>query len=440
VAELDSWAEGTEPSGPAECECGLAGGPNGTECQRCGTTVTPAVVVDGATGTPLPAVVVETPVVVDEAAVAGLLKAFGKQARRAADASLEMGRLASEYVTARMLLSDKVTRDACTKTLVSVWQESADDVVTVQRVSALIRLYQTSVAFPAVAGCKRPSLRQYKAFAVLVQRADKCRAETWTVDPDMAADAGLLWTEACTKGLSGEECEGAVATLVKRAAEAAVAAKRAKAVAEHTAALKAQEALAAEAQATAKAQGVLDEAEKAAKAPAAEAQKAAMTAASEAAKAALLAQQATEAKARQEAEALAQQLARTQAEQRVAAAKQADVDAKAAVKADKAAKRATDGGAGTPPPAPVNQGANLLTAAAKGTAKDVASMAAKLVTANTAPDDVFLEQLRIMAHSPELSAVGKRAALAAIAVYNAPTVTVTLPTAVAERNGVTVAA
>jgi hypothetical protein len=418
VEELDGFAEGT-PCG----ECSGKGGTDGKQCEGCGAASTE------------PEAVVPT-VVVDEVAVQGLLKAFGKQCRRAADASLEMGRLASEYVTARMLLSDKVTRDACTKTLVSVWQESADEVVTVQRVGALIRLYQTSVAFPAVDGCKKPSLRQYRAFSVLVVRADKQRAETWAVDQDMAADATALWTEAATKGLSGEECEGAVAALVQRAAEAKVQAKKDQAVAEHKAALLAQQAVVEEGQRTAAAENAAKLAQQAAAAPAADADKAALTAAADKAKAALLAQQAAEAAKRQEAELLAQQLARTQAEQRVAAAQQAAEAAKAAAKADKAAKKATDAGPGaTPPPAPVNQGANLLSVAAKGTVKDVAEMAAKLVTGSTAPDDVLLELLKTLALSPELSKLGHRAANAAIAVYTAPTVTVTLPTAVAERNG-----
>ena len=113
-----------------------------------------------------------------------------------------------------------------------------------------------------------------------MQRNDKLRAETWAVDADMAVEAGLLWTEAATKGLSGEECEGAVATLVQRAADAKVQAKKAKAVAEHLAALKAQEALAAEAMATAAAENAAKLAAAAAAAPAKDADKAALTAAS----------------------------------------------------------------------------------------------------------------------------------------------------------------
>src|SRR5437016_6335062 len=68
-----------------------------------------------------------------------LLKAFGTAAKTAATAALRMGELALDYISARMLLSDACQRDACVKSLVSAWQDHADDVVTVTRVQQLIR-------------------------------------------------------------------------------------------------------------------------------------------------------------------------------------------------------------------------------------------------------------------------------------------------------------
>ncbi len=59
---------------------------------------------------------------------------------------------------------------------------------------------------------------------------------------------------------------------------------------------------------------------------------------------------------------------------------------------------------------------NLLQTAKAGTAKDVAGMAAELVTGSDAPDDVLAELLGMLAGSKELSAKGKRACQSALLV------------------------
>src|SRR5262249_57949414 len=72
-----------------------------------------------------------------------LLKAFGTAAKTAATAALRMGELALDYISARMLLSDACQRDACVKSLVSAWQDHADEVVTTTRVQQLVRTGRT---------------------------------------------------------------------------------------------------------------------------------------------------------------------------------------------------------------------------------------------------------------------------------------------------------
>jgi hypothetical protein len=157
-----------------------------------------------------------------------------------------------------------------------------------------------------------------------------------------------------------------------------------------------------------------------------------MTAKAEQAKTDLLAAQQAASVKVAEAALAAQKATASDKALREAARKQEAADAKAAVKAAK--KLATDAGPGATVTAPPV--VDVAAVAAKGTAKDVAEMAAKLVTGHTAPDDVLLEVLRLLAHSPELSKAGQRAATAAITSYNTPT----LPTAIAERNGVVAAA
>src|SRR5439155_17138568 len=74
--------------------------------------------------------------------------------------------------------------------------------------------------------------------------------------------------------------------------------------------------------------------------------------------------------------------------------------------ADKAADKASRGTVGT----------HLLATAKAGTAKDVAAMAAELITGAEAPDDVLAELLHLLHGSTELSAKGKRAADAALVI------------------------
>ena len=59
---------------------------------------------------------------------------------------------------------------------------------------------------------------------------------------------------------------------------------------------------------------------------------------------------------------------------------------------------------------------NLLRAAAHGTAKDVAGMAAELVTGSDKPDDVFMELLRQLKASKDMGKASKRAIDAALVV------------------------
>src|SRR6266567_989141 len=112
-----------------------------------------------------------------------LLKAFGTAAKTAATAALRMGELALDYISARMLLSDACQRDACVKSLVSAWQDHADEVVTVTRVQQLIRTAAAWRVLNAGTNLKpgKVALRVIREFSPLLERDGGQRAETWKI-------------------------------------------------------------------------------------------------------------------------------------------------------------------------------------------------------------------------------------------------------------------
>jgi hypothetical protein len=126
-----------------------------------------------------------------------------------------MGRLGQEYISARMLLSEKVQREACVKALVAAWQEHSDDVVTPARVNALVRTHAAWQLLNAATSHKagRVPLRVIREFSPLCERDVTQRAEVYRLHGVLADKAVALWTEATAKGLNGEECAAAVAEL-----------------------------------------------------------------------------------------------------------------------------------------------------------------------------------------------------------------------------------
>jgi hypothetical protein len=180
-----------------------------------------------------------------------LLKAFARCARSAATAALDMGRLGQEYISARMLLSEKVQREACVKALVAAWQEHSDDVVTPARVNALVRTYAAWHMLNASTGHKpgKVPLRVIREFSPLCERDVTQRAEVYRLHSVLAERAVALWTEATGKSLNGEECAAAVAELQAeyRKQLALEAARRAAENPDNTAARQSAEAAAAEA-------------------------------------------------------------------------------------------------------------------------------------------------------------------------------------------------
>lgn len=147
---------------------------------------------------------------------AALLKAFASKAKAAASATLDMGRLARDYITARMTLSDACQREACIKCLVGAWQEWSDNVITPVRINELIRAAAAWELFNAPTGFKpgKVALRVVREFSPLCERDVDQRAEVWRIVSPLEERARALWAEVVSKGLSGEETAAAVGTLI----------------------------------------------------------------------------------------------------------------------------------------------------------------------------------------------------------------------------------
>ena len=113
-------------------------------------------------------------------------------------------------------LSDACQRDACVKSLVSAWQDHADEVVTTTRVQQLIRTAAAWRVLNAGTSLKpgKVALRVIREFSPLLERDGAQRAETWRIVPVLAERSIALWSEATSKGLNGEEVSAAVAKLV----------------------------------------------------------------------------------------------------------------------------------------------------------------------------------------------------------------------------------
>jgi colicin import membrane protein len=388
----------------------------------------------------------------------------GEKAYRAG--LLEAGRLADVYVFQRLVLGDK--RAAAVQTLEGELAKYSSTTVDANRLVAcyqashllgdgLLDQLDTASQLAAEADDKaavKAANAAYKAakealervpyghyrdaWSRLVQRTAKdTPQESWVLLPGLESDCREAFAKAVTDGLSKAAVEELARTLVTHAeAAAAEAARQAKGAAEaeaRKAELEAARQRQELATANAKAEQAAKAAAEAEKAGATAEAKAELTANMEAARKQLLEQQqATIAAEEQQRQAEAAK-ARAEAEAKATAKRQAEAEAKAAAKKAKAdAKDGTDKpatvDASSTPAAPKQQPApesrptlgNLLQAAKAagkaGVAKDVAEMAAELVTGSEAPDDVLEQLLTILAAHPEMGKASHRACQAALVV------------------------
>jgi hypothetical protein len=163
-----------------------------------------------------------------------ILRQFDRMLADAANATLELGKLASAYLSARLLASEACKRDAAVAVLVSRWQEHSDTVVSPARIQHLVRQWHAWCLFrtgkqTACKGKNGVPLRVIREFAPLVERDEDSRAESWHVVPGVAEKARALWTEVTSKHLTGAEAGAAVASLLAdhKRAEAEHAVQRA---------------------------------------------------------------------------------------------------------------------------------------------------------------------------------------------------------------------
>jgi hypothetical protein len=364
---------------------------------------------------------------------AGILKAtvrayrHGERAYR--NGLLDAGRLADLYVHQRLALGDK--RAAAVQTLEGALAAYSSTAVDANRLVSCYHAYrllaeEPGLTTPSAKGKPAPAdtvpYGHYRdAWCRLVERQHKDTAqECWTLLPGLDGECRAAFAKAVADGLSKAAVDELVRGLVQRQAERQAEAARAEAE-------KAKAEAAARAAERAQATADLVVAEKAKAAAEEAARKAAgdeqalLKAAAEQAARELLAKQRAAVAAGAAAEQAAREQARKEAEAKTAADARAKAEQKAAAKAAKAAakdaapKPATVAESGKPgEPRPVLH--NLLQTAKAGTAKDVASMAAELVTGSEAPDDVLAELLGMLAASEELSSRAKRACQSALVV------------------------
>jgi hypothetical protein len=363
------------------------------------------------------------------------VSAYRKGERSYRDGLLRAGELADSYITQRLMLGDK--RSAATQALegqLAVYASTPVDA------NELVGVWQ---AYRLLAGEEKsdtPYGHWRDAYRQLVRRLDKdTPSEHWVLLPGLEQECQEVYAKACKDGLS----KAAVVELCRGVQRKAAAAE--KAAAEKAAALEAAKLAAAEQE---RAKAVEANRRKAAELEAAE--KAAQQAESDAERAALTAKAEQARREKEEAAkaAIAAHAAATEQEAAKARAEKAALEAKraaekAAAKAEKAAEQATAKNkptqATTPPAERGTVSQNLLAVAKHGVAKDVAGMAAELVTGGDEPDDVSEALLVALKGSKELSNVSRRAIDAALLVIrNAASRTAKpadVPAAIAERNG-----
>lgn len=347
-----------------------------------------------------------------------VVKAYRKGEASYRAGLLEAGRLADQYLHQRMALGDK--RAAGVQRLEGLLAAWSSSTVDVHRLIGCYHAYRLLAEEPGVkADVPYGHLRD--SWAQLVQRTGKDTAqETWVLLPGVEEECRATFARCVKDGLGREAVQEQAKAVVRKYADALAAQTKAaeaeaarvaaeKAAAERQAreeAVRAEKA-ALEAKAKVEAAQDADKARLAAEAEQAQAelltkQQAALKAAEEKA-------QAERAKAKQAAEAKAAEDAQRKAAEKAAKAAQTAAE-RAAEKASKAKAREERPRATSAP--------NLLATARHGIAKDVASMAAELVTGCDCPDDVLAELLAMLKASSELSGKAKRACDAALVILH----------------------
>lgn len=337
---------------------------------------------------------------------------------------LEAGRLADNYLHQRMTLGDKRAAGVQRlEGLLAAWSSSAVDV---NRLIGTFHAYHLLAEEPGVKADAVPYGHYRDGWSQLVQRTQKDTPhEQWALLPGAEEDCKATFARCVQDGLSKEAVLEQAKSVVRKYADVqAAATKAAEAEAARIAAEKAEaerkaraEAVQAE-QAAQDAKAAVDEAQDADKPRLAEQAEKALADLRAKQQAAIVATeekaQAERVKARQEAEAKAAEEAQRRAAERAAKAAQ--------TAAERAAAKANRIKAGGDKPK-ATMAHNLLASAKQGTAKDVAGMAAELVTGSEAPDDVLTELLAMLKASAELSAKAKRACDAALVILRRSPVT-----------------
>lgn len=348
------------------------------------------------------------------------VRAFAKGERAYRAGLLESGRLADLYVRQRLALGDE--RAAAVQALEGQLAAYSSGAVDVNRLIACHHAWRLLAEAQGLdkAAESVPYGHYRDAYArLLVRQGKDTPQESWTLLPGMEADCQAVFAAACQAGLSKaaveEKCQG----LLRRYADAQAAeAKARQQTAEAEAQVKREAELRARQQAEqaeARAKAAADAAEQAGS----EEQRADLTRAAEQAREELLAAQRARSKALEEAAEAARRKAAADAQAKAAEQAKAKADAKAAAKAAKAAGLAGSKGTAqatapqTAKTAEARQGSNLLAAAKAGTAKDVAEMAAELITGSDTPDDVLAELLVLLDNHNALSRPAQRAVKAA---------------------------
>lgn len=367
-----------------------------------------------------------------------LVKAYSKGEKAYRQGLLEAGRLCRIYISGRLTLGD--ARKAAVQTVegqIAMYSSSTVDAGRLMMCYEAYRLLADECGLAKAA--ENVAYGHYRdAWSRLVERVSSKTSESYVLLPGMEGECKAAFKAAVDNGLAKEAAVDKVAGLVREYAAKQEAVRQQEAAKAKQAAKDAEQAKYQAAERTRLA-AVMAKEQEAALAQVAEGDedaKSQLTINMEDAQAALLQAQAVERKRIEEA---------AEADRKRAQADKADAEAKAAKEradrkaAEKAAAKENKTAVVVEKPSG-SAGGNLLRMAKAGAAKDVAAMAAELVTGGDAPDDVFAALLALLADSGELCAASRKAcnmALSALKVAERRVVTVALPAAgnTVESNG-----
>jgi hypothetical protein len=335
------------------------------------------------------------------------VRAFRRGEQEYRKGLLEAGRLADLYVHQRIAL--KHPRENAVKTLEGEFSRYASSSVDVDRLIRCYHAYRLLAEETGVKADNVPFGQWRDAWCQLVERQDKGQAtESWIPLQDFEDRCRELFAECVKSAMPTEGVKQQVRELLHKyaghQADKARAEAEAKRQAEEQAKAAANEAEDQVRRAETEARALAE-----AEAKANDDEKARLTEAKRQA----------EEELRQKQREYAERVAKAEAE--TAAKRRAEREAQEKARAEqRAADKLT-----RPIPAPKpkdgpqeSRAENLLKTAKNGTAKDVAAMAAELVTGGDAPDDVFEELLRLLKTSGELSKSSIRAIDAAMLVLS----------------------